>query len=792
MADLRQGHLSVRAISVRAISSGPSPSWPTDAGLCDGAAVHRGSPFHRRLVLVGAGHAHVQVLARLAMQPIVGLAPLLVVDRHAAVYSGMVPGFVAGEYTESELTIDVHPLARRAGARVVYGRAESVDADRRLVHIAGRPPLRYDLCSLNVGSTVAGLDVPGVRDHALATRPIGDFVRELERRLAELPVDRPVNVVIVGGGAAGVELAFTVQHRLRARRAHVTLLDRGREVLSGDAASRRVVGLHAARRGLEIVTGARVLRVTADGLELDGSASRRHDLLIWAAGAAPPPLVAASPSLPTEARGYIATRATLQVEGYDDLFAVGDCAVQTGAPWVPRAGVYAVRAGPVLADNLEAASRGWPLGPYRPQRSFLSLLNLGGGSAIGSKWGRAIASPEVWRLKDRIDRRFMARFQVLRSDATPAAGHGPMETAPGAEMICGGCAAKVGQSALASALATLPAAADDDTVVMGLAERDDAMAVTSPCGDVIVSNLDAFRAFTDDPWLAGHVAALNAVSDLQAKGIAPRHAAALVVLPDAPPGTPRAARDAVLGELLGEVMAGAMAALQPLGVTLLGGHTTTAPELLVGFEVKGYAPAGATLMPLSGLRPGEVLILTRGLGTGVLLHADAKGLVPGAWFQAALGSMTRSNAAASAVARRFGASSCTDVTGFGLLGHLAQMTRASGAGATLWLDAVPLLPGAALLLARGHRSTFHEDNAALFAAVRFPASLADDPALIALADPQTSGGLLFSVSPDRAADAVAALHAAGDTGASVVGEVTTADPEGALMRIAASRAPSRS
>ena len=246
----------------------------------------------RDLVLVGAGHAHVQVLRRWMMAPVPAVRLTLVVDRPEAVYSGMVPGFVAGDYEADELEIDAVPLARRARARIVMARALGVDPEARRVEVEGRPPLPYDLASLDVGSTVRGLDRPGVAEHALATRPIRGFVDALEARLARLPGGNAApDICVVGAGAAGVELCFTLHARLRARgRAfRLTLVCDTAEVLPGHG--RRLV--QRARReaescGVRIVCGARAERVGKGELFLEAEREPlAADLVVWAAGAAP-------------------------------------------------------------------------------------------------------------------------------------------------------------------------------------------------------------------------------------------------------------------------------------------------------------------------------------------------------------------------------------------------------------------------------------------------------------------------------------------------------------------------
>jgi selenide,water dikinase len=709
------------------------------------------------LVLVGGGHAHVQVLRRWMMQPLAGARLTLVLDRPEAVYSGMVPGFVAGDYSAAECEIDVVPLARRAGARVVLAAATAVDPSSKRISLTDRPALPYDVASLDVGSSVRGLELPGVREHALATRPIRGFVDGLDAAVAVARArrgDAALRVAVVGGGAAGVELAFTLEARLRGHGVTTvfTLVADSETLLPGTSPQLgRAAAAEAARRGIRLRLGARVSRVEADCLQLVGEADAEPaDLVLWATGAAPTVLLAAV-AVPKDPQGFLRVRDTFQCLGADDLFAAGDCASLDAHGWVPKAGVYAVRAGPILDANLRARVTGSALRRYRPQRDFLALLNLGGGRALGGKWGVSASGRALWRLKDAIDRRFVARF---RARDFPAMQGEPMQ--------CGGCAAKLDAEALVRALAALPAAARDDAVLVGLERPDDAAVLRTRSGDVLIATVDGFRAFTDDPWLVGRVAAVNAVSDVYAKGGRPRHALAWVTLPE---GEGRHA-----GATLVQVMAGVRAALDALGVSLVGGHTTTGMELQVGLAVTGELAPGEALLGLEGLAPGDRLILTKPLGTGVVLAADMQGRASGAYVQAAHASLLRANDAAARVARRFGARACTDVSGFGLAHHLGALLRASGVGAALEAELLPTLPGALELLASGLRSTFHAQNVAAAAALCEPA-LEAKPAGALLFDPQTSGGLLFGVAAEHAEAAVAALRGVGDLGAAAIGSV---------------------
>ncbi len=370
------------------------------------------------IVLVGAGHTHVQVLKAFAENPPPAAKLTLVVDTPIAVYSGMVPGFVARQYRAAELQIDAAALALRAGAKVVVRRAVEVDPEQRRIILHQHAPIPYDIASFDIGSTVAGLDLPGVREHALPTRPIGLFVEQVDTMIQAARrhnSDAPFRTVIVGGGAGGVELAFASQSRLKvdaSAATEVTLLDSASQILAGypDRLVARIYRL-AEQRGIEILGHHKVAGIEENNVAFVDGNSRPFDVLIWVTGAASQPLFRQS-RLATDRRGFVCTRSTLQLEEYDNLFACGDCGSLIDYPDTPKAGVYAVRQGPVLTGNIRALVTGEPLECYAPQRDFLTLLNLGDGTAVGTKWGITIAGRWVMKLKDRIDRGFMRQFQV--------------------------------------------------------------------------------------------------------------------------------------------------------------------------------------------------------------------------------------------------------------------------------------------------------------------------------------------------------------------------------------------
>jgi selenide, water dikinase len=387
----------------------------------------------RRVVLVGGGHAHVLVLERWRKRAPGGVELTVVSDRATAIYSGMIPGVVAGQYEPSDVEIDVGSVARQAGARFVVGTVTRIDAATRRVYVEtpranadnpradarGPDPFPYDVASIDVGSTVSGLGVPGVLAHSVPTRPIDVLVEKLRHGRPGLD---PHRVVVVGAGAAGVELALALdtsdpagakasRDGLRSsERRSVTLVDQASTVLGGHhrSVSRRVERI-LERRGIVLRLRTGVSTVEPDRVTLDDGRSIDADLTVWAAGASAHPFLRTS-GLPVDEQGFVKVDATLRVQGAPKLFAAGDCA-SFPRP-LPKAGVYAVRQADVLYDNIVALLEGRPVRAYRPQSDYMTLLNLGDGTAMGTKWGLSVQGRSVWWLKDRIDRGFMERFRT--------------------------------------------------------------------------------------------------------------------------------------------------------------------------------------------------------------------------------------------------------------------------------------------------------------------------------------------------------------------------------------------
>ena len=367
-----------------------------------------------RLVLAGAGHTHVEVLRRFARRLPPGVEVIVVAPASGLLYSGMVPGVVAGVYGVAEATIDVVSLARAAGARFILDSVDGLEPDRRRVTLAGGATIDFDVLSLDVGATTATPPMTGAAS-AVPVRPLAGLIAAWQRMRAAAANGTISSIAVIGGGAAGVELAFAISFRLRAdlaaRAPAVTLVTDQSEVApTHSAGTRRRLKRLLASRDIALVARSAVVAIDATGIALtDGRRVAAQGVIVATAAVAEPWL--RTSGIACDAAGFVQVDASLRSVSHPSVFAAGDCAQQVDAPR-PRSGVYAVRAGPPLAENLARVLDRRALVTYRPQRAALALISVGGGYAVASRGPLSAEGAWVWRWKDYIDRGFVARYRA--------------------------------------------------------------------------------------------------------------------------------------------------------------------------------------------------------------------------------------------------------------------------------------------------------------------------------------------------------------------------------------------
>jgi selenide, water dikinase len=757
------------------------------------------SPIVRDIVLVGGGHSHVGVLRYFAMHPLPGVRLTVVCTDAHTPYSGMLPGYVAGHYTYDEVHIDLCRLCAAMGARFIQAEVTGLDRSARTVLLRDRPALRYDLVSINTGSTPQ-TQVTGAAAYSVPVKPITGFNARWLALLARAPSHtKTLRIAVVGGGAGGVELCLAMQHRLKqvvpsTTALQFSLFTSGELLPTHNPGVRRRFATVLAQRGVQVHTHTEVTEVQADRLCTAQGDWFEADDVMWVTQARGGAWLEGT-GLALDAQGCIRLNAQLQSVTDPLVFAAGDVASIEHQP-LEKAGVFAVRMGMPLARNLQRALQQQALVPYHPQRRWLALISTGDPYAIASRGALGFAGRWVWRWKDQIDRRFMRRFSAegMPAMSNTSAGNRNLpgntlglglaadETAQAdaaTRMRCGGCGAKVGASVLSRALRGLNVQPRPD-VLLGLDQPDDAAVVQIPPGNALVQSVDFFRAFVDDPYVFGQIAANHALGDVFAMGATPWTATAIATVP---PGL-----DAQVEATLHQMMAGAVRVLEAAGCTLVGGHSGEGAELALGFAVNGLTPIDANgalteVLRKGGMQVGDVLLLTKPLGTGALFAAHMQARAKGRWVQAALASMVQSNQQAATILRAHGATACTDVTGFGLLGHAVEMARPSGVQLQLKLDALPLLDGALDCVRQGLVSSLHSANARQRHVVRDPDAATRHPRWPLLLDPQTAGGLLASVPAVQADACLAALRAQGYEHARAIGVVLGPDDGNAPVHL---------
>lgn len=695
------------------------------------------------ILLIGGGHAHALVLRMWGMRPLAGARVTVVNPGPIAPYTGMLPGAVAGHYTRREMMIDLVRLARFAGATAILDRVIALDTANRTATLSSGRVLAYDIASIDIGIASDLPEIPGYSDHGVSAKPLGDYAARWEGFVAS-PPDDP-RLVIIGAGVGGVELALASAHRLKAKgkRPLVTLIEQGATALPGVSEATRNTLLDALKKSaITLKTGVTAQEISKDHVRLSDQSTLPSDFTLSVAGARPQAWLAET-GLALH-QGFLSVTPTLQTSD-PSVFAAGDCAHLTHAPR-PKAGVFAVREAPILFHNLRAAATDSWMREYAPQKDYLKLVSMGGKTAVADKFGLRTGGPWLWRMKDRIDRTFMEKFETFPKMSGPEL---PSEYATGllealsTKPMCGGCGAKVGSSALSQALSSLPPPQRADLVS---GPGDDAAVLDFGVTRQVITT-DHLRAFVTDPYLMARLAALHSLGDVWAMGAEPQVALAQITLPRL--------SETLQSRMLAQIMAAAGEVFRAAGADIAGGHTTIGDELTIGFTVTGLSKHPIVK---TSARAGDALLLSKPIGTGVILAAEMAtarltdpNLMLGEAWAGAIDQMLRPLGPFAALVQPY-ATAMTDVTGFGLAGHLWEMLGKGRLSARISLTDVPTLAGAEDLAAQGVASTLMPTNRA---ALDWHVDAAPGPKTDLLFDPQTCGGLLVAVPQETVAEVLA-------------------------------------
>lgn len=731
-------------------------------------------PILADLVLVGGGHAQIAVLKAFAMKPVPGLRLTIVTSSSRTPYSGMLPGYVEGVWHDEDLHIDLRHLAQAANARIIVATVTGINADLKQIHFDDRPALDFDVLSLNIGGQPNINSIKGAANNTIPVKPIAGFQARFEALFAQ-PLPR--KLAVIGGGAAGCELALALITRWifeTGSPPDMTIISQSHKLMPQMAPRAGALVEKKLRVcGAQIILGQAVLSVESEILTLDNQQTVSFDACFLVTQVAAPDWLGAS-GLQLDKNGFVAVNETLQSVTHPYIFAAGDVASISQTPR-PKAGVFAVRAGKILARNLRHYILRKPLARWAPQKHYLALIGTGKKRAIATRGDFALSGFLFWHLKCWIDRRFMKKFKNLSMPAvspknpfpgllepqTQAQSQAtPQQYDPAfAAMRCLGCAAKTSHQVLQNAMQAaielaIAQGADADLMPPSGLETDSAILPDMPGKTGWVQSVDILSEIVSDPYVLGEIASVHAFSDIYASLSKPLFSLAIINLPES--------KLSIQTNQLTHILAGALMAHSAAGVRLVGGHTSEGGGMSVGFAVTGSGAQPITQPTRQNLdeslMPDEcVLVVTKPIGTGVIMAADMQLQADASCVDAAIASMRLSNAQAADIFLQNNVLAATDVTGFGLARHAQNLALRLGvAGCIIDVSSLPLLSGVTQFLAAGMTSSLHPQNRR---AVKILGSdLADDMRFEALFDPQTSGGLLGVFAQSDAENALQTLQ----------------------------------
>ncbi|WGT68461.1 selenide, water dikinase SelD [cyanobacterium endosymbiont of Epithemia clementina EcSB] len=734
-------------------------------------------PIIYDLVLIGGGHSHAITLKLWGMNPIPGVRLTLITDTSHTPYSGMLPGHVAGFYSFDETHIDLRRLARFSRAQLYLDQAINLDLINNKVICAKYPPVDFDYLSIDIGSTPETVNIPGASQYAITAKPIPKFLT-VWNEIIETVIKKPhqqYSISIVGGGAGGVELALNIHSRLTAilqkfnqplSNIRINLFHQGETLLTSHNSwvSKRSETI-LEKRKIQLFLNERVIKITSNNsnsyqIYCDTGLAVDCDFIFWVTQASAPSWIKDC-GLKTDNRGFILVNKNLQSISHPNIFAAGDIATIQDTSY-PKAGVFAVRQGKPLFKNLQKIILEKPLISYQPQKYFLSLIGTGDKRAIAS-WGYlGWESSILWHWKDYIDRQFIQQFTNFPSmDKNSLITIDSLDLKTSNLMPCVGCGSKVGKSILEKVLNRLEIR-HNKNVLVGLNNPDDAAIIILKNQSLLVQTIDFFPSLINDPFIFGQITAHHCLSDIFAMSATPDSVLAIVTLPYG--------LEKKLEETLYQLLSGVIKVLNRSQVSLIGGHTIESSELALGLSCNGFIFSN-NFFKKSGMNSGDKLILTKGIGTGTLFAADMNYQAKGRWIDNAVESMLLSNQQAAKIFLKFEATACTDVTGFGLLGHLVEMIKASKISVSLDLENIVVLEGAIQTTKQGITSSLYPQNLQASNYILNLEEVKHKNKFPLLFDPQTSGGLLASIPSDKADKCLLNLIRSGFKDSCIIGQV---------------------
>ena len=708
--------------------------------------------FEKDLVLVGAGHTNCLFIKMWAMKNNSSLRVTLINPDPISSYTGMLPSLVAGLCKKSDAQINLFRLCRASGVRLIIDTVKKIEKKQSsLICKTGRV-INFDLLSINIGSNSAPL-INGFKKFGCSVRPLAAFHERWENFLQSIDGNSSPVICIIGGGLASIELSFAMDIRLKKlgiENFKIKILERRKAFGSLSSNQQRYLRTKAKLRKIEILENLIIKEVSKNELVVKNGKRVHSDFIVSCIGPQPHDLFKNSKIEHRE--GYVSVDKTLRIVGFQNAFAVGDCA-DFPVEFVERSGVFAVRQAPILHKNILKLAKNQELVQFKPQSDYLKLIVYEGNSAIFLRNGIAFSAKWVWSLKNYIDRKFIDNFKRL-SEMVLGNMENPVNNSK--QMLCGGCGSKVGNVILESSLRKLSSTGSKHIV----SKIGDDAAVIKINSSFQSLTTDHLRAFTNDAWLQSKITAIHALGDIWAMGSNPDFALTNIIIPES--------SNEIQKRTIEEIIDGANSVFDTEGVKIIGGHTSLGKEIVIGFTLGGFS--GKPPKTVDKACVGDQIILTKPLGSGVLLAGEMRFEGEGQDLKNLFDEMSKSQRSIARILSGV-ANSMTDITGFGLAGHLLNIVSKSNVGAKIFLDQIPLYSGVNNLIAKGIRSSIFENNYMYSDRMIIKTTANSD----ILFDPQTSGPILATVPEVKVNDVIGSGEKLGFE-CKVIGELTNGKP----------------
>ena len=664
-------------------------------------------------------------------------------------YSSMIPGLISKKYNFEESSIDLVKLTLSANCRFFKDAVIEVDPNKKTILCEQRGRIEFDILSLSTGSDTK--IIPGLKNPSfLNLKPFHSFVSNFESWIASLDNGKNfLRIGVIGGGIASLEIILAIKKRLESELTQKTkhpkldifFLTKDETPFSSLSTQLKEHCLNViSENNITVISNFLASKIDTNCvLNRDGDPFHL-DLGIIATGPSPQPWTKIS-GLSLCKNGFVRVKDNLTCEQFGNIFVSGDAASLIKHPDLPKSGLTAVRQGQVLVRNIQRRLNEEPLVSYKPQFLRLSLIGTTNDNAIATYGQIALRGSIFWHLKNFIDLNFIKKFKSFKKMDNNVNS----KTNPQMER-CGGCGSKIGSNILRSVLDELK----KDKVFSNIDSMDEDAGFSISYSDKLnLHTIDGFRQLIDDPYDMGIITSHHSVSDITAMGGVPKTALALVSIP--------LNDEKLMKNDLRLALRGLLSGLKTYSVNIIGGHTNEAETTSLGLAINGVVDQERVIKKNS-IKLNDRIILTQPIGTGVIFAGLMDGHTKGKWLNQVIGEIKQRKHNITDLITKF-ATGCTDVTGFGLVGHLAEMTKNTPYGITINLKKIPFFEGAEEMSVKKVRSSLFPQNISVPYEVDH--DIRTDPRFELCFDPQTAGGFLLSIEAEKANLCVDALHSLG-------------------------------